>query len=180
MLTTSRLLIRALSAQDADDLYRIYGDPQTNAFNPAGPYPSLEYARERLAQWINESAQYGYGNWAIALKESPQLTLGFAGITVRMLDGVLTHNLGYRFSPQAWGQGIASEFCDFALRYAFTTLNLHEVTAVVRPSHIASQRVLEKSGMKAVATVKDVPGAPPSQVYRLTAQQWQRAVNPGE
>lgn len=171
-LTSTRLLLRPLAIGDADDLYRIYGDPDTNTFNPAGPYPSLHYAQQRLAAWMAEYERYGYGNWAIALRETPARIVGFAGITVRELEGALTHNLGYRFSPETWGKGIASEFCHFALGYAFTTLDLHEVTAVVRPAHLASQRVLEKAGMIKTATVNDVPDAAPSLVYRLTSLQW--------
>ncbi|WES66511.1 GNAT family N-acetyltransferase [Superficieibacter sp. HKU1] len=171
-LTSTRLLLRPLTTGDADDLYRIYGDPETNTFNPVGPYPSLHYAQQRLAVWIAEYERYGYGNWAIALRETPARIVGFAGITVRELDGALTHNLGYRFSPETWGKGIASEFCHFAVRYAFTTLDLHELTAVVRPAHLASQRVLEKAGMIKTATVNDVPDAAPSLVYRLTSLKW--------
>lgn len=172
MLATKRLLLRNVAAGDADDLFRIYGDPCTHTFNPAGPWPSVDYTRQRLAGWITEHEQYGYGNWAIALRDTPERIIGFAGITLRELDGIPTYNLGYRFAPDAWGKGIASEFCQFALGYAFNTLGLHEITAVVRPAHLASQRVLEKSGMIKTATVNDVPGAEPSLVYRLSVTQW--------
>ncbi|MCD8672342.1 GNAT family N-acetyltransferase, partial [Klebsiella pneumoniae] len=37
----SRLYLRRVNASDIDDLFRIYGDPATNTFNPAGPYPDI-------------------------------------------------------------------------------------------------------------------------------------------
>lgn len=50
--TTSRLHLRAVINSDGDDLFRIYGDPAKNTFNPAGPYPDIDYARDVLARWL--------------------------------------------------------------------------------------------------------------------------------
>lgn len=36
-IETHRLRLRPVMAEDVVDLYRIYGDPATNTFNPAGP-----------------------------------------------------------------------------------------------------------------------------------------------
>ncbi|HGY3899768.1 TPA: GNAT family N-acetyltransferase, partial [Klebsiella aerogenes] len=38
-LQSTRLYLRPVTKFDLDDLFRIYGDPATNTFNPAGPYP---------------------------------------------------------------------------------------------------------------------------------------------
>ncbi len=169
---TNTLILRELTPEDAADLYRIYGDPATNTFNPAGPYVSIEFASARLSDWIKEYKQYGYGNWAIALQASPEHIIGFAGISVRTLNGSLTNNLGYRFSTDTWGKGIATEFCQFALTHGFETLGLQEITAVVRPDHLASRRVLVKAGMRLTGTTNDVPPSLPSQVYKLDINEW--------
>ncbi len=169
---TNSLVLRELTPEDTADLYRIYGDPATNTFNPAGPYPDIAFASARLNDWIKEYKKYGYGNWAVSLREAPEHVIGFAGITLRTLDGSLTNNLGYRFSTDAWGKGLATEFCNFALTHGFKTLGLQEITAVVRPDHLASQRVLIKAGMRLTGTTDDVPHSPPSQVYRLEVNEW--------
>ncbi len=173
-LTTARLRLSALTPEDADDLYRIYGDPQTHTFNPAGPWPSLAFAQQKLHAWIEEYQQHGYGHWSIAWRDAPARIIGFAGISPRELEGIPVLNLGYRLAPEAWGKGVASEFCDFALRHAFTTCDLQEITAVVRPLHYASRRVLEKSSLIKTGTVNDIADAEPSLVYRLTQQQWNK------
>ncbi len=169
---TDRLILRKLTTEDAEDLWRIYGDPATNAFNPAGPYPSPEFASLRLREWIKEYEQHGYGNRAVALRDEPERIIGFAGICVRTLNGALTNNLGYRFSTDVWGKGIATEFCRFALSHGFQSLGLQEITAVVRPDHLASQRVLIKAGMGLTGIIDDVPGSAPSQVYKLNIKEW--------
>ncbi|WP_338031890.1 GNAT family N-acetyltransferase [Cedecea colo] len=132
----------------------------------------MEFARSRLSDWIKEYKQHGYGNWAISLREAPERIVGFAGISVRTLNGSLTNNLGYRFSTDVWGRGIATEFCQFALTHGFETLGLQEITAVVRPDHLASQRVLIKAGLRLTGTTDDVPHSLPSQVYKLDINEW--------
>lgn len=48
----SRLTYRRPHASDVQRLFAIYGDPQTNLFNPAGPMASLEVARRLLDHWL--------------------------------------------------------------------------------------------------------------------------------
>ncbi|VEB44858.1 Uncharacterised protein [Chromobacterium violaceum] len=38
-IQTERLLLRAVNAGDAEALYAIFGDPETNRYNPHGPSP---------------------------------------------------------------------------------------------------------------------------------------------
>jgi len=49
-LQTTRLFLRPVRADDADALFRIFGDPETNRFNPAGPYPDIAYAQKVLTK----------------------------------------------------------------------------------------------------------------------------------
>ncbi|MBS0968479.1 hypothetical protein JK232_06210 [Nissabacter archeti] len=52
VLSSQMRLLRPVSFADTDDLFRTYGDPQTNQFNPAGPYPDIHYARAAIARWL--------------------------------------------------------------------------------------------------------------------------------
>ena len=54
---------------DLDDLFRIYGDPATNTFNTAGPYPDIQHAQTVLARWINHWETHSFGNWAIKISD---------------------------------------------------------------------------------------------------------------
>lgn len=51
-LYTSRLLLRPVAQEDLGDLFAIYGDPATNTFNPAGPYPDIAYTQTVLDRWL--------------------------------------------------------------------------------------------------------------------------------
>ncbi|MDR2262618.1 MAG: GNAT family N-acetyltransferase [Enterobacter asburiae] len=169
---TKRLCLRPVVASDADALFRIYGDPATNTFNPSGPYPDLHHAETVLKRWIHHREQHGFGNWAISLLDTPTSIIGFGGLSILSYDGITINNLGYRFATEAWGKGLATEFAEGTLKYGFNALKLPEIAAVVRGNHLASQKVLEKSGLKYIREIHDVKNAPPSLLYSISQQAW--------
>ena len=162
-----RLIYRRPQLSDVQRLFAIFGDPQTNRFNPAGPMASLEVAQRLLDHWLQQWATAGYGWWAVARTEAPDHIIGFGGVAPLNYLTERRINLGYRFAVEAWGQGYATELGRDALKLAFETLGLPEVFGLVRPDHAASIRVLEKIGMQPFGTLDDVPGQAPSRVLRI-------------
>jgi RimJ/RimL family protein N-acetyltransferase len=84
----------------------------------------------------------------------------------------MINNLGYRFSTDAWGKGLATEFATYALRYGFENIAFTEISAVVRQNHLASRKVLEKAGLRYIKDIYDVNDAPPSLLFSLTVDEW--------
>jgi RimJ/RimL family protein N-acetyltransferase len=64
-------------------------------------------------------------------------------------------NLGYWIGEQYWGRGIATECITLVICYAFSELELEEVSAYVFPENKASIRVLEKNDMKKKGEVNE-------------------------
>lgn len=164
----SRLIYRQPQPADVGRLFAIFGDPQTNLFNPAGPMVSIDDAQRLLDRWLDQWSVLGYGWWAIARREAPEYIIGFGGIAPLNYLTVPRINLGYRFAVEASGQGYATEVGRDALVLAFETLGLPEVFGLVRPDHTASIRVLEKIGMQPFGVLDDVPGKAPSLVMRIS------------
>ncbi|MGH7714406.1 MAG: GNAT family N-acetyltransferase, partial [Vulcanimicrobiaceae bacterium] len=57
------------------------------------------------------------------------------------------YEIGWRFLPEAWGNGYATESAAAALDYAFNTLGWHEVVAMTAVINQRSRRVMERLGM---------------------------------
>ncbi|MFJ2386612.1 GNAT family N-acetyltransferase [Pseudomonas koreensis] len=165
--TTKRLLYRRPQQADLPTVFAIFGDPQTNLFNPAGPMTDITQAEALLDRWLQHWEAHGYGWWAISSAQAPEHILGFAGIAAHDYLGQKVINLGYRFAVEAWGHGYATEAAQNALTHAFNHLSLPEVFGLVRPDHTASIRVLEKIGMRRFGELDDVPGKAPSLVFRI-------------
>ncbi|MCK1791321.1 GNAT family N-acetyltransferase [Pseudomonas violetae] len=166
--TTARLILRPPEASDLARLFAIHSDPVTNLFNPAGPMRDLDQANAVLKDWIAHWVENGFGQWAITRRDAMDEVIGFGGIALRQYLDVERLNLGYRFASNAWGKGYATELAGTAMAYGFDELQVHDIFALVRPAHLASIRVLEKTGMQLVDTLDDVPGQLPSLVYKAS------------
>lgn len=169
---TKRLRLRPVMESDLADLFKIYGDPATNTYNPAGPYPDIDHAKKVLDRWISHWQTNGFGNWAISLLDNTGKIIGFGGLSILNYADVTINNLGYRFSTEVWGKGLATEFSACAMRYGFVDIKLAEISAVVRGNHLVSQKVLKKVGLKYIREIHDVKDAPPSLLYSLTLNEW--------
>jgi ribosomal-protein-alanine N-acetyltransferase len=56
--------------------------------------------------------------------------------------------LGYVLSQKFWGKGFAGEMAQIMIAYALMHTNAREIVAVTTLQNIASQKVLEKAGLK--------------------------------
>jgi len=157
-LLTDRLLLRRPVASDTDGYFAIYGDPQTNMFNPAGPLADRVQAEARMASMLDRWEAHGWGTWAVSDQECPDELLGFGGLSDHLYGTERRTNLGFRFAAVAWGKGYATELAASALQTAWR-IGLDEVWGSVRENNLASRRVLEKIGMLQVDKVQDPSGA---------------------
>jgi RimJ/RimL family protein N-acetyltransferase len=162
---SKRMILRKPVIEDLDDVFAIFGDPETNLFNPAGPLKTIAEAQIRLESWIEHWRRHGFGDWAISMADAPGTIIGFGGLAYLRFGEQERVNLGFRFATQAWGSGLATELGEFALQYGFGVLRFEEIWARARENHRASRRVLEKVGLKRIGQIPDSNGAPPSIVY---------------
>ncbi|MBK1894621.1 GNAT family N-acetyltransferase [Chryseobacterium paridis] len=166
METTERLILRKPEKEDFERFFEINKDPQTNLYNPNGPM-SLEKAENTFNRMLEHWNQNNFGGWAVLEKENPEKIIGFGGLSYKMYGEDEKLNLGYRFAPEAWGKGYATEFSKKTIDFGFNNLDKKEIFGVVRPDNIASIKVLEKAGMEQTGKLNDIPDQPESLVYRI-------------
>ncbi|HDG9146429.1 aldo/keto reductase [Klebsiella pneumoniae] len=92
LVQTNRLYLRPVISSDLNDLFKIYGDPATNTFNPAGPYPNIDHAKMVMNRWLDHWQTHSFGNWAISPLTNPEKIIGFGGLGIRNYDEYV--NLG--------------------------------------------------------------------------------------
>jgi ribosomal-protein-alanine N-acetyltransferase len=144
---TARLRLRPLRLDDVDALGEVYLDPLVARW--IGPHTREDVARE-IAMQIEHQASLGWSFWAVEGRASGRL-IGDCGLQPLEHRGPEVE-LGYDFHPRAWGRGLATEAARAVMRQAFGPLGIERVVAVVKPQHIASQRVLEKAGLQRTGT----------------------------
>ncbi|KDM89871.1 GNAT family acetyltraansferase [Photobacterium galatheae] len=173
VLYSDRLLMRPVCQTDLEDLFAIYGDPETNRFNPAGPFPNIQYAESVMAGWLKHWNEHGFGVWAIATQKEPENVIGFGGLSLFQFEGKTMNNLGYRLSTASWGKGYATEFSKRALSFGFVELGFEQISARVRENHLASIQVLKKSGFRNEKKIQDVMDAPASLLFQISKTEWE-------
>lgn len=164
-LTTKRLIIRYLRPKDEEPLLRVFGDPEVMRFGDG------VQSREWIHNWLQESLhQYeerDYGPYAVTQAESQEL-LGYCGLFYFPdVNGQPEIEIGYRFARVAWGKGYATEAAIAVKEYAFSSLGIQRLIAVIDPSNIASVRVAKKLGMKYEHDVMFEGYTHPDHVYAI-------------
>ncbi|NNJ89174.1 MAG: GNAT family N-acetyltransferase [Eudoraea sp.] len=145
LIETDRLLIREITPVDKEDLFVLHSDPDVQKYTGEAVVESVEEIEKAIEERIEHYKQFGFGRWAIVLKDGMQFT-GWAGLLyLPEFDEI---DLGYRFLPQYWGKGIATEASHAILNYGFETLKLDKIVAIAMKENIASIKVMEKVGME--------------------------------
>lgn len=148
-LETARCHCRLAVEADRQMLKALYSDQRTSQFNPAESDISDDAIDGRIQQWRAHWEEYGFGIWIIErkLEDGEHKIIGVGGVGMRDFDGENLPNVWYRFFPDNWGRGFASEFTGACVAWLRTETKLRSVFALVHPQNLASLRVLQKLGM---------------------------------
>lgn len=151
ILTTGRLLLREFTEDDAADFHALNSNPEVIRYTGDGGTTSVEHARQGLLERpLADYRKHGFGRLACLDRASGRL-IGFCGL--KYLDELAEVDLGYRFLPEFWGRGLATEAGRAVLDLGFTVLRLERIIGLVEPENVRSVRVLEKLGMTSEGTV---------------------------
>jgi ribosomal-protein-alanine N-acetyltransferase len=142
-IITARLRLRPLEPEDVDALASVYMHPLVARW--IGSYTREDIVQE-IERQIQHQGSFGWSFWAVEERESGRL-IGDCGLQPLEHRGPEIE-LGYDFHPRVWGHGLATEAARAVMGQAFGGLGIERVVAVVKPDHLASQRVLEKAGLR--------------------------------
>jgi ribosomal-protein-alanine N-acetyltransferase len=119
-------------------------DPAVTEFFPkrASSQESLEVFN-RLRREIDER---GWGLFAVELEGR---FIGSSGLAVPKIQAHFMPciEIGYRFLPEFWGQGLALEASRLVLEFGFCQLGLREIVAYTSCLNVRSQRLMQRLGM---------------------------------
>ena len=150
-LETERLILRQIQDDDVDALFTVFSNPEVTAFGD-----KLHHSREesqaffqKLQAWYRQRENV---EWGITCKGDDTLigTCGFYNFD----EGFHRADIGYELRPDYWRQGLMSEALTTILTFAFTTMGLHRIDAVVHEGNERSQGILRKLGFVHEGTLR--------------------------
>jgi RimJ/RimL family protein N-acetyltransferase len=147
-IETNRLLLRPFRLADAETLAAYRSDPLVAAYQSW----DTPYRLEQATALIHELAEVQPGipgAWfQIAIEERASGALLGDCVFCVLAEEPHQAEIGYTLARQHQGAGYASEAVRALLGYLFGTLGLHRVRAICDERNRASQRLLERLGMR--------------------------------
>lgn len=146
IIETEQLALRELTMDDFQTWHKMLSDQETMQYYPCA------FDEDKTRSWIDWNldnySKYGFGLWAIILKETNQF-IGDCGITMQNIhgDGNLFPEIGYHIDKRFWRKGYASQAGKACLRYAFENMDFNEIFSYQKWTNIPSRKVAEKMGM---------------------------------
>lgn len=178
-LETTRVRLRQYRDSDFPHIVELHTDPRVMRYLTLGVPETLEGTRAFVARTVRyqERFEKRLGVLTAELLQGGEF-IGWFFLRPDEAEGVVNDKeleLGYRLLQRFWGQGLATEVSRELLRRAFEDLQADGVYATATTDHVASQRVMQKLGMRFVGTSIDSSGGQPEEIvtYRIDRATWQ-------
>jgi RimJ/RimL family protein N-acetyltransferase len=150
------LLLRPLLADDLDAYAALMADPAVVRHLGGKPYTRKETARS-LALMMRRFSEDGYGQLAV-VRRTDQRFLGRCGFLVWEVDawrpttraaarGETATEISWRLGREHWGRGYTTEAATAVRDYAFETLGLRRLIALIIRENHRSIAVARRIGM---------------------------------
>jgi ribosomal-protein-alanine N-acetyltransferase len=150
IVKTDRLLLREVAHQDIQKIYNLYSLPESARYEYWDPI-DLSKANRLVGRWIRDQKRQPCPAYHfIVLLKTNKSMVGICGLEIGFNPneaGQIGH-VGYRYFPEIWGNGYATEALSGVVKFAFAQLTLHKIESGCVRENKASARVLEKVGFR--------------------------------
>ena len=161
VIETERLVLREFVPEDFEALYAILSDPETMRHYPK------PFDEAKVRGWIDWNLEnyrtYGFGLWAMELKESGEF-LGDCGITMQ--------TIGYHVKKTYWRRGLGKEAARAVRDWFFANTKYNAVYSYMKYTNEASAATARANGMTKIAEWAN-PNDKVSYTYRITHGEWE-------
>ncbi|MBD7939064.1 GNAT family N-acetyltransferase [Cytobacillus sp. Sa5YUA1] len=143
-ITTERLLIRPFKRNDLQDVFAIYNNDDTCKFLLHNKWTQED---------MNKRFDKKLGNCALTKESMLSLAVLYKNkvvgdLSVWYTDMKDTVEIGYSFSNEVAGRGLATEAVSSLVYKLFDEFKVHRIQANLDARNIASQKLCERIGMR--------------------------------
>ena len=142
---TPRLILREIISEDLDRIFLLDSNPDVMRYIGVEPVKTIEESVETIKKIRKQYRENGIARWAVVEKAS-NLLIGWCGLKylTEPINGFKNvYELGYRFLPEFWGKGFATESAKAVLEYGFNQMNLDTIYACVDIENSSSYKILK-------------------------------------
>lgn len=151
-LSTERLMLRALTLDDAAAFQALLSIPQVTRYSNWPDAPTDDYIHKYIKKRL-ELFDGGTGcSWTIE-DHTSKTFVGAIRFNYLVKDW-RCGEVGYELHPDFWGMGLMTEALRAVTACGHQFFHLHRVDAWTLPGNGASDRVLEKAGFRYEGTLR--------------------------
>lgn len=152
-LTTDRLILRAITLEDAPAMFKYASNPNVARYTTWEPRTTVQESLDGIQNYFFPKYEKQEPEaFAITLKSNPAIMLGTVGTWWDSKNSQCME-MGYALSEDHWNKGILTEAAQEVIRYCFEEYSrevspVNRIQAHCKLENNASARVMEKIGMK--------------------------------
>ena len=139
VLETGRLLLRNISAEDAEDIFILRTNEEAMKYINRPRLKTNDDAIELIKVMTNIAERIV---WGITLKDTNKI-IGSIGYH-RIEKDHYRAEIGYMLLPEYWNTGLMTEAITKVIEYGFNEMGLHSIEANINPGNAVSRKILQK------------------------------------
>lgn len=143
-IETERLFLREMNTGDFDALYKVLADREIMKHYP------YTFDEERVRAWIQRNIdryeKFGFGLWAVCLKETGEM-VGDCGLTLQNIEGEMLPEIGYHIRADQQRKGYAREAAAAVRDWAFANTDYPALYSYCKYTNVPSYKTAEAIGM---------------------------------
>lgn len=143
-IKTRRLLLRPLTAADANDVFEWVSDERVARYMVYNTYTDIEQVKEWLAFICQDTSTYNFGFERI----SDGKLIGSGDIGLNEKSGYW--GFGYNLRYDCWGTGYATEAAEAMINYVNKNFGAKKFASSHCEPNLASGNVMKKCGLQFV------------------------------
>ncbi len=176
-LETVRLRLRPFSPDDARDVFDYASDPEVTRFVFWSPHTTVQESIDFVNRHVQLAGNGELASWAVEHAADRKM-IGTCGFTWwRPEHGKA--EIAYAISRQYWNQGLVTEAVGACISYGFDVLKLNRIEARCMPDNIASERVMQKCGMRHEGTMRQTMMVKGRRIdlklYAILREEWRKS-----
>lgn len=149
---TERLILQPFTTEDAEFILEMYNTPNFIKYIGDRKLRSVKDAENYITnRFLPQMERLGFGNYLIT-KKSDGKKIGAVGIFER--EGLDVCDIGFNFLPEYERKGYGFEASSILMEAALHDFGLKKISAITLENNIASQKLIEKLGLKYLRTVR--------------------------
>ncbi|MDR9852563.1 GNAT family protein [Paenibacillus sp. VCA1] len=143
-LEGERVILRRLSARDAQAMYECWADPEVRRYADLPDMPNAEAAAEMIGLLNRLSLTDDGLRWGIHASDGG--LIGSCGLNWWQLEGAYRGEIGCELASAYWGRGYMREAVGLLIDYAFGEMGLNRLEALADPRNERAGRLFHALG----------------------------------